>query len=85
MKNILFTDEAAFTKDGIFNQHNLHIWSEVNPHFIRIRVSQYKFSIYIWCGLIGNILLCPHELPGSLNGQEFLHVQSSSNFRYRTI
>ncbi|KAL4103809.1 hypothetical protein QTP88_019144 [Uroleucon formosanum] len=73
LKNILFTDEAVFTKDGIFNQHNLHLWSEENPHAIRIRGSQYKFSINIWCGLVGNTLLGPHELPARLNGQGFLY------------
>jgi hypothetical protein len=44
LKNILFTDEAVFTKDGIFNQHNSHLWSEENPHAIRIRGSQYPES-----------------------------------------
>ncbi|XP_022165622.1 uncharacterized protein LOC111030441 [Myzus persicae] len=73
LKNILFTDEAVFTKDGIFNQHRSHLWSEENPHAIRIRGSQYKFSINIWCGLVGNTLLGPHELPARLNGQGFLY------------
>lgn len=73
LKNILFTDEAAFTNDGVFNQHNSHLWSEENPNAIRIRGSQYKFSINIWCGLVGNTLLGPHELPARLNGQGFLH------------
>ncbi|KAE9542292.1 hypothetical protein AGLY_003419, partial [Aphis glycines] len=73
LKNILFTDETVFIKDGIFNQHNLHIWSEENPKAIRIRGFQYKFSINIWCGLVGNTLLGPHELPARLNGQGFLH------------
>jgi hypothetical protein len=25
---ILTTDEAGFTRDGVFNSHNTHIWSE---------------------------------------------------------
>ncbi|KAL4103448.1 hypothetical protein QTP88_018825 [Uroleucon formosanum] len=66
-------ETAVFTKDGIFNQYNLHLWSEENPHAIRIRGSQYKFSINIWCGLVGNTLLGPHELPARLNGQGFLY------------
>ncbi|VVC41319.1 Hypothetical protein CINCED_3A018618 [Cinara cedri] len=69
--NILFTDEAGFTKDGIFNQHSSHVWTEENPHAIRIGGSQYKFSINIWCGIIGNYLLGPHVLPPRLNGREF--------------
>ena len=30
---ILFTDEAEFTRNAIFNSHNIHIiWSDENPH-----------------------------------------------------
>jgi hypothetical protein len=32
---ILTTDEAEFTRDGVFNSHNTHILSEENPHQIR--------------------------------------------------
>ncbi|GFY61211.1 DUF4817 domain-containing protein [Trichonephila inaurata madagascariensis] len=33
--HILWTDEACFTRDGAFNHHNSHMWSQVNPHAIR--------------------------------------------------
>ena len=29
---ILFTDEARFTRNTIFNSHNTHIWSNENPY-----------------------------------------------------
>ena len=32
---LLFTDEAMFTRGGICNFHNLHIWAHANPHDIR--------------------------------------------------
>ena len=32
---LLLTDEAMFTRDGIFNFHNVHIWTHANPHTIR--------------------------------------------------
>jgi hypothetical protein len=32
MANILFTDEAGFTIDGIVNFHNAHVWVNENPH-----------------------------------------------------
>lgn len=35
IKNILWTDEAQFTRDGVTNHHNLHHWSDSNPHLIR--------------------------------------------------
>jgi len=28
---ILFTDEASFTRDGITNSRNVHMWSHENP------------------------------------------------------
>lgn len=32
VSKILFTDEASFSRDGINNFHNNHIWAEENPH-----------------------------------------------------
>jgi len=32
LRTILFIDEASFTRDGISNSQNLHIWSHGNPH-----------------------------------------------------
>uniref|UniRef100_V5G098 DUF4817 domain-containing protein n=1 Tax=Anoplophora glabripennis TaxID=217634 RepID=V5G098_ANOGL len=32
---ILWTDEATFTRRGVVNFHNLDIWSQENPHEIR--------------------------------------------------
>jgi len=37
---LLFTDEAKFTRDGIFNLHNVHIWTHANPHAIREDIVQ---------------------------------------------
>ncbi|GIY40002.1 DUF4817 domain-containing protein [Caerostris extrusa] len=33
--SILWTDEARFTRYGVFNTHNSHMWSGSNPHAIR--------------------------------------------------
>jgi len=29
---ILFTDEACFTREGVFNTRNSHMWADANPH-----------------------------------------------------
>jgi hypothetical protein len=50
---VLTTDEAGFTRDGVFNAHNTHIWSEENLHQIRERGFQQRFSINMWAGIIG--------------------------------
>ncbi|KAH0812983.1 hypothetical protein GEV33_009808 [Tenebrio molitor] len=64
---ILTTDEAGCTRDGVFNSHNTHIWSEENPHQIRERGFQQRFSTNVWAGIIGNRLIGPHVLPPHLN------------------
>ena len=33
--HILWTDEACFTRDAVFNHHNSHMGSQVNPNVIR--------------------------------------------------
>ncbi|GFU92497.1 uncharacterized protein TNCV_4794261 [Trichonephila clavipes] len=33
--SMLFTDEASFSREGIFNTHNSHSWAAVNPHVTR--------------------------------------------------
>ena len=32
IRNILFTDEAHFTRDGVNNTRNSHLWGRENPH-----------------------------------------------------
>lgn len=40
---LLFTGEATFTQEGVFNVHKNHIWSTENPHaFLK------RFSVNVW-------------------------------------
>jgi hypothetical protein len=64
---VLTTDKAGCTRDGVFNSHNTHIWSEETPHQIRERGFQQRFSINVWAGIIGNRLIGLHVLPPHLN------------------
>lgn len=66
--SILFTDEAGFSRDGILNLHNMHHWSDENPHQTVIRSHQYGFSINVWAGIIDNYLIGPFRLPNRLTG-----------------
>lgn len=54
---ILWTDECLFTRDGSFNVHNEHIWHNQNPHSTRVRNHQYRFSVNVWGGLLGDRLV----------------------------
>ncbi|CAH2083514.1 unnamed protein product [Euphydryas editha] len=58
-KNILFTDEATFTKLGVFNVHNEHWWNHSNPYVTRQDAYQHRFSVNVWAGVLNNCLLGP--------------------------
>lgn len=73
LNNILFTDEATFTRRGVFNWRNSHAWETENPRLKKDRHFQHEFKINVWCGVIGNTLLGPIELPPNLNGESYLN------------
>lgn len=70
---ILFTDEASFNRHGVFNWRNSHTWAEENPHLSLSNHFQHQFSINVWCGIVGDYVLGPYELPPRLNGPLYLH------------
>lgn len=71
LNNVLFTDEAKFSRTMIVNSHNSHIWSIDNPHAITQVNHQYQFSLNVWAGIIGDKLFVSF-LPNILNGQTYL-------------
>jgi hypothetical protein len=34
LRNILWRDELCFTRKGVFNIHNCHVWARDNPHAV---------------------------------------------------
>lgn len=70
---ILMTDECCFTRNGIINFHNTHVWADENPHAIRRHNFQHRFSINVWVGVIGDHLIGPYVLPMRLNGEAYLN------------
>ena len=52
--NILFTDEAHFTRDGVNNRRNSHLWDRDNPHGTVKSNYQHLFATYMWCGVTGD-------------------------------
>lgn len=76
---VLFTDEAQFTRDGITNFHNQHVWSQENPRATVVSHHQVRFSLNMWAGIIGDRLVGPHVLVNRLTGQAY------TNFLENTI
>ena len=47
--NILFTDKAHFTCDGVNKTRNSHVWDRDNPHGTVKSNFQHLFAINVWC------------------------------------
>ncbi|KAJ8913316.1 hypothetical protein NQ315_010984 [Exocentrus adspersus] len=65
LRKILWTDESTFTRRGITNYHNIHIWAGENPREIRPRSFQTEFSVNVWLGIFHDNVCGPHFLPPS--------------------
>jgi hypothetical protein len=73
VSSVLFRDEAAFTRNGTINFHKNHVWAEENPHAVVQSRHQQQFSMNVWAGIIGDVLVCPHVLPQRLTGNSYRH------------
>jgi hypothetical protein len=81
IQNILWTDESYFSQDGIFNQHNNHIWATENPFAVHPRAHQHRFGINLWAGVIDNNLVGPFTLRARVNAENFLQfLQNDSSY-----
>ncbi|XP_067204331.1 uncharacterized protein [Linepithema humile] len=69
--HILWTDEATFSPNGVFNSHNFLFWEEENPQAVRQCTFQYRWSINVWAGIFANRVIGPYFLPAHLNGQRY--------------
>lgn len=57
LTEILWTDEATFTRAGVTNHRNLHIWAAENPYAVRETTFQHEFSINVWAGIVDDLIL----------------------------
>lgn len=79
---VLFTDEATFTRDGIQNLHNQHVWADMNPNAMIAASHQQRFHINIWAGIVGDSLFGPFVLPNRLNGHNYTRFLSEELSNY---
>ena len=68
---ILFTDEASFTRDSLNNSRNVHTWSHENPHETRVTNFQMRFSVNVWCSMLGKRLTGPFVFHSNLTGNTY--------------
>ncbi|XP_076664965.1 uncharacterized protein LOC143367224 [Andrena cerasifolii] len=62
-KYILRADEALFDREGCFNSHNIHVWSDENLLALRPRAAQVRWSINLWTSIWATLSLGQHVLP----------------------
>ena len=60
---ILFSDVASFTRDGVNNERNVHETSVTN--------FQRRFSVSVWCGVLGNRLIGRFVFHNNLNANTY--------------
>ena len=74
-ENVLWTDEALFTRVGIYNVHNEHWWSAyTNPHKIKENHHQERFSVNVWAGVFKTTVIGPIFIEGHLTGGTYLDM-----------
>jgi len=68
---VIFSDESLFTREGIINSHNMHMWSDENRRVTRLRNFQVRWKMNVWAGIMGTNILSPISLPEILNGASY--------------
>ena len=67
----LFSDEASFTRHGVNNLRNVRMWFHDNPHETSVTNFQRRFSVNVWCGVLGNKLIGPFVFDNNLTGKTY--------------
>ncbi|KMQ83178.1 hypothetical protein RF55_20704 [Lasius niger] len=78
----MWTDEARFTRGGIINQRNYHVWAHQNPRIVRECRFQHEFAINVWLGIWNESLVGPYFLPETLNAARFTDFLENNFFNY---
>lgn len=74
LKNILWSDEANFTNNGVFNRHNHHYWATENQYLYKATNFQKSWKFNVWVGLINNSIVGPYFYDDNLNGDKYVNI-----------
>jgi hypothetical protein len=55
----------------VFDVHNSHLLARDNPHAIRERGYKVRFSVIVWAGIVGDIVVGLYLLPDRLTAQRY--------------
>lgn len=73
LNTLLMTDEASFSSCGTVNRHNFHYYEDRNPHFNRNIPYQYRETVNVWGGIVGDFVIGPHFFEETLTGATYLN------------
>ena len=73
LNKIIWTDEAKFNREGIFNRRNTHHWALENPYVVRPHSFQVKFSVNVFCLLMQDRFYY-HIYEQNLNSERYLEI-----------
>jgi len=51
---VIFSDESLFAREGVFNSHNMHLWSDENCMAQYVGPQEPQISIF-WISFFGDI------------------------------
>ncbi|GAA48811.1 transposable element Tc3 transposase [Clonorchis sinensis] len=71
--NILWSDEANFSVDGIINKHNCMIWSRKAPHEY-LTHDLHSPHLCVWKGFSSKCLLRPFFFDATVSVDSYLHM-----------
>ena len=74
VNRILFGDESTFSLHGEVHKQNKRIWARENPYVFKESHTQYPQKVNVWLGFIGNRVLGPIFIDGSLNSTKYLEL-----------
>jgi predicted DNA-binding protein (UPF0251 family) len=74
IKNILFSDESSFPRHGRHNPSVVRYWSRDNKHLTRNVRTQYPEKLNVWAGILGDNIIGPFVINGTLNGVRYLDL-----------
>lgn len=72
-KKVIWTDEAKFSREGIFNTRANHFWGDENPHLTKEQNFQVKFSFNVFA-LIKDNTLAYYIYDEALTSQKYLEI-----------
>ncbi|CAG9796493.1 unnamed protein product [Diatraea saccharalis] len=78
IQHVIWTDESTFTRNGMWNRRNSHLWSETNPRATQETGHQTRWSVNVWAGVFNNVIFGPVFLPQRLDGAGYLRFINES-------